>query len=274
MIIQFLRNYILLFLAIAFTSNISADSHNATYLKISQKKELVIGMSKFNPPLNFGSYGVEFRMAEELSKFLDAELKVIFVELPQIFTFIQESKIDIAIAGISRNLPRAKKVWFSIPYLKTPQGVLVNKRLLPKERFGEVFEEKLVNTVQDLTKLPGLKLAVKKGSIYENTSLEIDKLVVNDYQKAFLMLQNGKVGGVLYDSLLLQYLWKQTPSWKSRFSLFIEPDHFEEFCIALPFGDIVLKNQVDTWIAEAIRNKLIDKWLKEFLKKPHEVILE
>ena len=52
----------------------------------------------------------------------------------------------------------------------------------------------------------------------------------------------------------------------SKYILMEEQTYREGFCIVLPFGDVVLKNQVDTWIFLMQQKNKFQDWLNFYLR--------
>jgi ABC-type amino acid transport substrate-binding protein len=159
-----------LMLAYAFTPLPAAgDASEAAYDRIIQKKVIRIGISQHYPPLNFysGKNGVEIDMAQELGRFLGVGIETVPLKLTEYVGAIEHKKVDIVIAGLSRNLRRATRIWFSEPYISVTPGVLASTRALPQTRFGDRFEQNPIRTIWDLKSISGFRFAVKEGSAYE-----------------------------------------------------------------------------------------------------------
>jgi len=242
------------------------------YGTIMAKKEIRIGISKHYPPLNFnaGKKGVEMEMAKKLGKFLGVKVKLIPLSVSQYMTALEKNRVDILLAGFSRNLKRAKSVWFSIPYVTITPGVLVRKGKLPRTRFGDEFEQAPFKTIWDLERINKFKFTVKKGSTYEylleNHFPHMPRVSVNTDEECMDLLQKGKVHGFVHDSLYLEYLYSTSAKIRGPYTLLKGGNRREMLCIGLPFGDLVLKNQIDIFISELIRTGQIDKWLDKYNK--------
>ena len=81
-----------------------------------------------------------------------------------------------------------------------------------------------------------------------------------------IVLKKRKVNGFVHDSLYLEYLYNTNGSYRSSYKLLKGGKVTEKLCIGLPFGDIILKNQVDLFIAEMKRQGQITEWLKNYNK--------
>ncbi len=239
-------------------------SHDYIFKKIQRNKEIKIAVSNNYPPLGFEGKGIEFDMAKSLAKFLNVRVKIIFYELSNVIEAVEKNKIDIAIAGLSRSLDRANRVWFSVNYLNIKASALIQKRLLPKNQFGEFFENRSIKDLSDINKLNSIRLLIHKNSIYEDLFSSLVKIKFNKLNDGLNMLLNNKGNALLHDSLYLRYKLKHRADIRNKYIFLIEESDQGSLCVALPFGDIVLKNQVDTWILE--NKKKIQKWVNQYFQ--------
>ncbi|MBN1495516.1 MAG: amino acid ABC transporter substrate-binding protein [Spirochaetes bacterium] len=251
----------------------SGSSQDDVYRSIMEKKRIRIGISKDYAPLNFngGERGVEIEMARGLGEFMGVRVELVPLEVSQYEGALVKRTVDVVIGGYSRNLARARTVWFSEPYLSVTPGVLADIRALPKTSFGDRFEQKPIATIWDLKRVPGFRFAVKKGSAYEHlleTEFpDMQRTVVATNEEGMALLNKREVDGFVHDSLYLEYYFATSARLRNAFLLLSGGSRIEKICVGLPFGDTVLKNQVDVFIHEIIRLGHIEKWLEEFSKK-------
>ncbi len=243
------------------------------YKSIMERKTVRIGISTHYPPLNFhsGKKGVEIEMARKLGEFLGVKIVKVPMTVSEFVPAIKNGKVDIVIAGFSRNIERARDIWFSRPYITLSPGVLVIKGVLPQTRFGDEFEESPIKTIWDLKRISRFRFAVKKGSTYEyllNDKLpDMPKIIVKTTKEGLEMLKSGKAHGFVHDSLFLQYLYRTSASYRGPYRLLTGGRLVEKICVGLPFGDTILKNQIDVFIEELMREGLIEEWLKKYDQK-------
>jgi len=240
---------------------------------ILERGTVKIGISENYPPLNFdrGQKGLEIEMARELGAFMGVKVELVPLKLADYLPALEKGEIDLIIAGLSRNLPRARKIWFSEPYITITPAALVNKRVLPQTRFGDQFEEAPVRTIWDLRRFNGFKCAVKKGSSYEvllgSRFPDIERILVEDNAGGLESIRRGTAQGFIHDSLYLQYLYRRDASLSGAFTLLSGGNVVEELCVGIPFGAPVLKNQVDVFIAEMKRQGHFSDWLEKYGKE-------
>jgi ABC-type amino acid transport substrate-binding protein len=242
------------------------------YKSITTNKILKVGISKHYPPLNFksGSRGLEINMAKKLGKFLNVKVKFIPLPVSEYINALKTNKVDILISGLSRNLKRANFLWFSTPYITITPAVLVRKNILPQTKFGDEFEKAPIKTLWNLRQSSRFKLAVKKGSSYiqilNDKFPSMKQIIVKTNKEGLNKLLKGRVDGFIHDSLFLDYMYRNNIKLRNKYKLLQGGNLVEKICIGLPFGDSILKNQIDLFILEIIRQGYIDEWLKNYRK--------
>ncbi len=243
------------------------------YAAIQARGTVKIGISLHYPPLNFesGRKGVEMEMARELGKFMGVSVKMVPLSITEYLSALEKGEVDLVLAGLSRNLLRARRIWFSEPYITITPGVLAQKRVIPQTKFGDQFEQSPIRTIWDLKRISGFKCAVKKGSTYvellksQFSGMQI--VIVETNEEGLEAIKSGHAHGFVHDSLYLQYLYRQDASLRNNFELLQGGDKSEELCAGIPFGDTVMKNQVDVFIHEMKRQGLIAEWLEKYNKE-------
>ena len=259
---------LVLLAAVAFHESpaIAAD----VYAAILAKKEIRVGISQHYPPLNFesGKKGLEVEMATRLGEFLGVKVVLVPLGVKDYVPALEKKKVDIICAGFSRNLTRGRTIWFSVPYLTVTPAVLAQKRILPKQRYGDQFEESPISTIWDLENVAGFSFAVKAGSSYEELLKDHfpknRRITVLTNEEGLALLEKGDVDGLVHDSLFLQYLYNKSASMRSSYKLLQGGRQAEKICIGIPFGETVLKNQIDLFIEEMTRQGHVDRWLQKY----------
>ncbi|HOD13147.1 MAG TPA: transporter substrate-binding domain-containing protein [Spirochaetota bacterium] len=261
----------LLITLLAIAASQAADIQpGGVYRDIMQSKTLRIGISMDYPPLNFnaGEKGVEIEMARALGEFMGVQVKMVPLPVERYAAALEQREVDLVIAGFSRSLARAKSIWFSEPYLSVTPAILADSRSIPRATYGSEFEQTPMRTIWDLKRLTDFRFAVKKGSAYEGflkTEFPGMSLVlVASNEEGMELLKNGSVNGFVHDSLYLEHLYGTSAKLRNSYVLLAGGARLEKICMGLPFGDTVLKQQVDIFILEIIRLGLIDRWLTQY----------
>lgn len=271
-IIKLYKVPLLLLSALFISTQLTAGER---YDRIIQNGVIKVGISQSYPPLNInanGSHtGVELEMAESLAEFLDVRLETVSLPVSEYIGALSSGRVDVLLAGLSRNLGRGSQIWFSTPYIEMTPAVLVDKRKLPKTEYGEVFEEDPFRTLWDLKRLPNFNFGVKRGSAYERLLIAnfetMNQIMLKDNSQGLRYLKEGRIDGFVHDSLYLEHLVRKNPELKNRFRLLSGGDLIEQISVGLPFGDSILKTQVDFWVEELVRQKRIAGWLNRYAER-------
>lgn len=264
-----LKIFVIFFSLFIFSSFTRPDAFHEI-----QKNSLIrIGMTSEYKPLHFQSggqwKGVEIEMVRSLGKFLGVKTEIHVMEFAALEEALQKGEIDIVLSGYSRSLKRAQKIWFSEPYLEITPAVMIDKRFLPRRTFGEDYEEKQYSTIWDLSEIGPMTLAVKEKSVYQQMVAQnfpnYKIHLVQSNREGLKALTGGKAQGYVHDSLYLTSLLRLDSTLAERYSLLKGGDFKEAICAGLPFGDVTLKIQIDTWIAELNRLGKIKHWLSLYM---------
>ena len=115
-----------------------AAGNGEVYSSIMKEKTVRVGISKDYPPLNFngGARGAEIEMIRRFGDFLGVSVKLVPLEVEEYAAAIQAQRVDMVIAGFSRNLERGRVIWFSKPYISVTPGVLADSRSIPQTRLA------------------------------------------------------------------------------------------------------------------------------------------
>ncbi len=264
----------LLITLLAIAASQAADIRPGdVYRDIMQSKTLRVGISMDYPPLNFnaGEKGAEIEMARALGEFMGVQVRMVPLPVERYAAALEQREVDLVIAGFSRNLARARSVWFSEPYLSVTPAVLADNRSIPRTSYGSEFEQVSISTIWDLKRLTDFRFAVKKGSAYEELLKtefpSMTRVPVASNDEGMDLLKNGAVNGFVHDSLFLEYLYSTSAKLRNSNILLAGGSRLEKICVGLPFGDTVLKQQVDTFIQEILRLGLIEQWLAKYSAK-------
>lgn len=260
--------------ALVLTGATAADFQaGEAYRDIMQRKTLRVGISMDYPPLNFnaGEKGVEIELARGLGEFMGVQVRLVPLPVKRYAAALEGREVDLVIAGFSRNLARAKTIWFSEPYLSVTPAVLADSRSIPQTSFGAEFEQAPLHTLWDLKRLTDFRFAVKKGSVYEELLKtefpDMTRVLVASNEEGMDLLKKGAVNGFVHDSLYLEYLYGTSAKLRNSYVLLAGGTRIEKICVGLPFGDTVLKQQVDTFIQETLRLGRIEEWMTRYSVK-------
>jgi polar amino acid transport system substrate-binding protein len=198
--------------------------------------------------------GFEIDLITDIAKRLGVKVEFEPVKASNRVQLLQQKKIDLIIATVSHYRSRDKVVDFTIPYLYTPQTLLVKK----------------ASGIKSMTDLVGKRVGVDAGSGAVKKVPEVQpKATVQSFQgwpEAFFALERGTVDAVATDNILLAGLRVASP----------KPDDYElltkggfysggYYAIALRENDSKSRDELnfllqDQW-KDGTWQKAFDKWL-------------
>lgn len=199
--------------------------------------------------------GIDIDMAHHLGKALGVEIRFVKTSWPTLMKDFLEGKYDIGMGGISINLDRQKKAFFSIPYLVDGKTPITRKENVAK-----------FQTLADIDQ-PGVRVIVNPGGTNERfVRANIKKatiIVYNDNVTIFDQIVQGKADLMITDAIETILQQKLRPELAA-----VHPEApftYSEKGYLLP-QEIVLKLWIDQWLHIALKDgtfrSVYDKWLK------------
>lgn len=173
--------------------------------EVKERGVIRVGVKNDAPYLGFTDDkgqldGFEIDLAKDIAKRLGVKIEFEPVKASNRVQLLQQKRIDLIIATVSHYRNRDKVVDFTIPYLYTPQTLLVKK--------GSG-----IKTVADLE---GKRVGLDAGSgSVKKLPLVQPKVTIQTYQnwpEAFFALQRGLVDAVATDNILLAGLRAAAPN--------------------------------------------------------------
>ena len=199
--------------------------------------------------------GIDIDMAHHLGKSLGVEVRFVKTSWPTLMKDFLEGKYDVGMGGISINLERQKKAFFTISYLKDGKTPITRRESVAKFQTLDQIDQ------------PGVKVIVNPGGTNERfvrAHLKKATIVVyEDNVTIFDQIVQGKADLMITDAVETILQQKLRPELAA-----VHPDKpftFSEKGYLLP-QDVVLKFWVDQWLNLSLQDgtfqKFYDKWLK------------
>jgi len=228
--------------------------------KILNKKTLVVALTKADLPPFFETnkqgklHGLDITLAKKIAKSLGVNLKFNrkAKTFEQIIDIVAKNRADIAICNLSRTLWRAKKIFYTDPYIRMYHGILFNRLWLAEHKQNISYT---ANAIDLLKKGYGI-IAVMKGTSYVNVSKKVFPKATFKYYttltEMYTAAENGEVNAIFDNDFQL------------KISLLDHP------ATALNFKIVILRNEPDT-IAMAISHSKpgLREWINLFLETHH-----
>jgi len=229
----------------------------STFDRIKVEGEVHVGIRFDNPPLSYidedGKWvGFDVDLANELTRRLGVKIEQVKVDETTRISFLQEGKIDMAVASMNHTRQRDDAIDFSITYFRDNQSFLVRK-----------------GTYASLDEMVGRKVSANAGSsaisawrtysmAHSDQALEIVEFT--DKLAAMQALRDGAVEGYTEDNVTLLALAAGDPN------LELIPGGFNpvQYGIGLPVNDSAWRDQVNYALQEIWKDgtyvKIYEKW--------------
>ncbi len=242
------------------TTTEPASKADDTGAKVSQAIAdgvLTVGTNAAFPPFEYAGAdgtpdGFDIALIKEVGKLLDVDVKVVDMEFNSLVESVG-SKIDAAIAGMTVKPEREETVDFSESYYEATQYVLVLKD----------------NTdITSVASLNGKSIGTQLGTTGQFAAEdEVENADVRTYDKAVDAvndLVNGRVDAVIIDRNPAQVFASEYDTIKIIGEDFFAP---EQYAIALPEGDALLKAAVDEALATIKSNGTFDALVAQYIEE-------
>lgn len=249
----------LLAIAVGFATLPAGAEQKAMIDAVKERGVLRAGVKNDAPHLGFidekGNYaGFEIDLVNDLARRLSVKVEYEPVKASNRVQLLQQGRIDIIFATVSHYRNRDKVVDFSIPYLLTPQTLLVRKD----------------SGIKSLADLAGKRVGVDAGSgALKKLPIVQPKATMQTFQSwpdCFFALQQGTVDAVATDNILLAGLRAAAPN-PDDYMLLGKPGIYSAgyYAVALRENDSKSRDTInfllqDQW-KDGTWQRAFDKWL-------------
>lgn len=270
----------LMFLALSILLLSQTGSADAQFLKspyfekIKRGEPLVIALHKNTPPFCLVDkdgipHGIDVEIAQRLGKTLGAEIEFVYPEFKDIISGIENRTFDLAIANFTITVDRAAKVAFSHGYMEISQGVLLDRRFIPREIIEGVVKDVKIRSFSDLKKIPGLVVGTWGHTTTEERLTtfhpDIDLRIYPDIMATRQALRDGEINAMVTDSPLIQFISNHFSEDRKRFKAIIKSKNKDRLAIVLHLGDPSFQGFLDEFVDELIANGTMDKLMESYL---------
>lgn len=265
-----MRKFSLVFVTILFlvlSSGLPATPQQSSYAgtiplshleHVQQEGTIRIGVRFDNPPLSYidedGNWvGFDVDLAKELAERLGAELEMVRVDETTRISFLQEGKIDIAVASMNHTRSRDDAVDFSVTYFWDQQTFLVRKGEFDsiEDLYGRIVAMNAGSSAIDAWNRYVDSKGGERSDIVEFT----DKLA------AVQALRDGAVDGYAEDGITLAAL----AAGDSSLELLSGGFNPVQFGVGIPENDSEMRDAVNYALQDIWKDgtyfEIYDRWL-------------
>jgi polar amino acid transport system substrate-binding protein len=235
----------------------AAASAESTYDHVQDEGVLRVGIRFDNPPLSYidedGQWvGFDVDLANEVARRLGLKTEQVKVDEITRISFLQEGKIDMAVASMNHTRGRDEAIDFSITYFWDNQSFLVRKGTYAS------LEEVMGKTVAANTGSSAIPAWKAYAAAHGGPAPEIVEFT--DKVAAMQALRDGAVEGYTEDNITLLALAAGDPNLELVSGGF----NPVQFGIGLPINDSAWRDQVNYALQEIWKDgtymKIYDKW--------------
>lgn len=248
---------VLLFLTFFGVRGVSAKEN------FKEKKLLKMATNSTFPPYEYVNngkiVGIDVEIAEEIASRLGYELKIMDMEFNTIISSIESGKADVGLAGMTVTEDRKKSVNFSIPYAKSVQQIIVNKK----------------SDIKNLDDIKNKKIGTQLGTTGDIFAKEdFGEDFVQSFDKhadAIMALKSNKIDLVMIDDMTAKEFLRNNQDLKMLDTPYAE----EEYAIAVGMDDNELLDKINGVIKDMKNDKNLDKIIAKYISsKSDEKISE
>ncbi len=270
----------LLLLALALLLQPCLHTAEAQFLKspyfekVHRGEPLIIALHQDTPPFclideSGVPQGIDVEIARRLGEVLEVEVELVYPEFKDIISGIENGTFDLAIANLTITVDRATKVSFSHSYLDISQGVLLDRRFIPREIVEGVVRDVSIRSFSDIKQIPGLVLGTwghTTTEAYLNTHLSENELrLYPNIMATRQALLDGEINAMVADSPLIQFLSNYFSGDRKRFKALTRHSTEERLAIAIHMGDPSFLDFLDEFIDELKADGTMDKLIEQYL---------
>lgn len=229
--------------------------------RIQDKKTLTIGTSADFAPFEFPVVknghkvieGYDIMVAQKIADDLGVKLKVQNIEFPSLISELQNHKVDLVLAGMTKTKKREKAVDFSRHYYTESERILVKKADANKyknkaETKGATFGAQQSSTQETLAKSQTKAHIVTEAL---TTSLTTE-------------LKSGRLDGVVLAKVVADEYVKKYPNQyaEAKYDMKV-PTSLKYLNIAIPKNEPALKKRVNKEITHLEKTGQLNKMFKK-----------
>ncbi|MBA1434362.1 amino acid ABC transporter substrate-binding protein [Bombilactobacillus bombi] len=210
----------------------------------TSKEALIVGIDDSFVPMGFQTSagkltGFDVAVAQKVGQVIHRKLIFQTIDWSMKETELRNGTIDLIWNGYTKTPERAAKVYFSHPYLRNQQVVVVKKAdhitTLKQLQNKTVGVQSGSTGYEDLMQQP----QILKNIIRNQTPVQYDNI-----QNGMLDLKAGRIQGFLIDRVFAEYYLKHDRQ-QHQYQILVTPYRSENFAVGMRKHDYALQKQID-----------------------------
>ena len=266
----------LLCLLAPMTETARAQFLKSPYLeKVKRGEPLIIALHDESPPFCLVDddgipHGIDVEIAHRLAEVLGARITFVYPEFKDILDGVADGSIDLAISNMTITVERATRVAFSHSYLDISQGVLLDRRYIPRQIIEGNIMDVPIRDFDDLDKIPGLIY----GTWGHSTSADnvqgktptVSHHIYADIIETRTALHKGEINVMVADSPIIEFISNHFSEDRKRFKALFHSRNKERLAIAMHMGDPSFAKFLDEFVDELRADGSMTRWLEMYME--------
>ena len=266
----------LVWLMVPLTETARAQFLKSPYFeKVKRGEPLIIALHAESPPFCLVNeagipHGIDVEIANRLAEVLGARITFVYPKFKDILDGVADGTIDLAISNMTITVERATRVAFSHSYLDISQGVLLDRRYIPRQIIeGKVMDVPIKN-YDDLEKIPGLIYgtwghSTSADNVLSKTS-NVNHHIYADIIETRAALHDGKINVMVADSPIIEFISNHFSDDRKRFKALVQSRNKERLAIAMRMGDPSFVEFLNEVVDELRADGTLDSWAEKYIE--------
>jgi polar amino acid transport system substrate-binding protein len=238
-----------------------ADSNSALD-RVIESRQLRVGMSGNQPPMNVKSrtgafIGLEVDLANQIADLMGVKLTMVPTPFPELLEKLDSGEVDMVMSNMSITPDRAVNVTFVGPY------ILSGKSILTKSANLALIKNSTELNNADITVV---SLANSTSQQFVEKSLKsVKSVTTQNYEDAIQMVKDDEADAMVADMIICILAVKQNPMsglTTLKTTLTTEPIGIAVSSADTQFSNLV-QNYLDTLEHAGVLEQLSKKWLED-----------
>ena len=216
--------------------------------------------------------GIDVELANDLARALGVRLEIRTARIEGLMRMVQDNEVDLALAGVSSTLERARYIQFADPYLITTPAVLLSKARLPNESQSVDFPRRQLRGIADLQRLDSMTLGVIKGTTTEallDDDPAFSKHKIERFTRRTELIEafeKNRIDAIVADAVFITALTLQKPEYLVNSVALVQMYREEHLSPGFAYGDPGYADFLNFFVKELRRTGRLDALQRKYLE--------